>query len=230
MIIRTIIRSPGCLKDARGRAGSAKLARMPERFNELTGFVLAGGASTRMGSPKQWLRLEGETLVERAVGRARAAARTVIVLGPDGCAPGLGLPVLPDEAAGRGPLGAIGTGLRHTRTEYNLFLGCDLPLIDARFLRYLAGRALATRADATLAQARDGRWQPLAAVYRRRARSAVRRSLNSGRNKVTSILAGLRMDLVSWPDLARAGFQPRIFDNLNTPDDYARVRSRLEGA
>ncbi|HUI40849.1 MAG TPA: molybdenum cofactor guanylyltransferase [Terriglobia bacterium] len=202
---------------------------MKERFSELTGFVLAGGASTRMGRPKQDLQLERETLLARMVRRAQAVAGTVVVLGPLECACGLGVRTLPDELRRRGPLGAIYTGLRHTRTEFNLFLSCDLPFIEARFLRFLAGRALASRADATLVETPDGNLQPLAGIYRRRALGAVRRSLENGRNKVTSFFCAVRVHRVQWPEAARAGFRASIFDNLNTPDDFARARARIEG-
>jgi molybdopterin-guanine dinucleotide biosynthesis protein A len=201
---------------------------MTMRFVELTGFVLAGGAGTRMGRPKQDLLLGGETLLARMVRRAQTVARSVIVLGPTECGSVLGVPIFPDEIAGHGPLGAIYTGLNRTRTEYNLFLSCDLPFIEARFLSFLARRALDSRAGATLAQAQDRRWQPLAAIYRRCAAGAVLLSLERGRNKMTSFLKAVRLELVKWPELARAGFRASIFDNVNTLEDYARARARVE--
>jgi len=156
----------------------------------------------------------------------RSVAGRVCILGPEALALGLDLKTLPDELPGSGPLGAIYTGLLHTHTEYNLFLSCDVPFMRARFLGCLARQALDSGADATLAATpRDG-YQPLCAVYRRRVFPAVRRSLAAGRNKVVGFFPMVRVRVLQWPELARAGFLPSIFDNLNTLADYERAADK----
>jgi molybdopterin-guanine dinucleotide biosynthesis protein A len=202
-------------------------------LSELTGFVLAGGASRRMGTPKHELILDGETLLARTLRRARLVARRVVVLGPPDrirpidAATSTDFQVLPDDPPGRGPLGAIQSGLRHTRTELNLFLSCDLPFMEARFLHYLAKCARQSGADATLARTPNEGYQPLAAIYRRRSLPAIRRSLLNGRNKITTFLPWVRVRVIEWPEMARGGFHPSIFDNLNTREDYARAIRKL---
>jgi molybdenum cofactor guanylyltransferase len=200
---------------------------MAQRFPELTGFVLAGGASRRMGRPKHALRLGGETLLTRAVRMMWSVAGRVYILGPTDRAHGLDLVALSDELPGCGPLGAIYTGLIHTRTEFNLFLGCDVPFMQVPFLRYLVQQALDSRADVTLAATPHHGYQPLSAIYRRCALPAVRRSLVAGRNKVASFFPTVRLRVLLWPELARAGFRPSIFDNLNTPADYEGALRRV---
>jgi molybdenum cofactor guanylyltransferase len=196
---------------------------MAERFAELTGFVLAGGASRRMGQPKHELILEGETLLMRSVRRARSVAGRVCILGPKDRARGMDLIALPDELPGSGPLGAIYTGLNYTRTEFNLFLSCDVPFIEVRLLRYLARQAIASAADVTLAETPHHGYQTLSAVYRRRTLPAVRRNLATDRNKIASFFPKVHVRVLRWPELARAGFKPSSFDNLNTIEDYERA-------
>jgi len=197
-----------------------------------------------MGRPKHDLALGEGTLLTRAVRVVRSATRTVAVLGPrDGVSQrpitdfrfnitdlGFDVPLFPDDIPGRGPLGGILTGLHHTRSEFNLFLSCDLPFMPARFLRYLAARALESQADVTLAETPREGLQPLAAIYRRRARAAIRASLQAGHNKVTSFFGRIQVQVLPWPELARAGFQLVIFDNLNTPEDYERALRRTGNA
>lgn len=177
----------------------------------------------------------GTTMLAMAVRLARSVARTVAVLGPverlsglpPGAAGGFELTALPDEIPGRGPLAAILTGLNRARVEFNLVLSCDLPFMSPRFLRYLARRAVESQADVTLAETPSDGYQPLAAIYRRRARAAIRTSLREGHNKVTSFFPKAKVRVLRWPELARAGFQPLIFDNLNTPEDYERALRRI---
>jgi molybdopterin-guanine dinucleotide biosynthesis protein A len=210
---------------------------MPNRYPQIAGFVLAGGASRRMGRPKHDLALGDSTLLRRAVWLLRSVTRTVAVLGPrerasevPTAALGFDVPVFPDEIPSRGPLAAVLTGLCHTQSEFNHFLSCDLPFMPGRFLRYLAERALESQADVTLAATPGAGLQPLAAIYRRRARTAIRASLQAGHNKVTSFFARVKVRVLPWPELARAGFQPSIFDNLNTPEDYERALRRSGNA
>lgn len=213
---------------------------MPQRFHDVTGFVLAGGASLRMGRPKAALTFGGETMLERQVRLLRSVSRTVEVIGPAPGAPdreavahalgSVGVAIVPDALPGRGPLVGIYTGLMHTHTEFNFFLGCDLPFMEARFLRFLVQQALSSAADATTPHSADRRVQPLVAVYRRRALPAVRTSLESGENKVTRFYPRVRRRAVRWAEIARAGFSSRIFDNINTPEDYERAVRRREGS
>lgn len=224
---------------------------MPDRYPQLAAFVLAGGASRRMGRPKHALTLgtgasrgshgtdnamhaDTTTMLAATVHLARSVARSVAVLGPPERAAGLAegpsgfqVPAFPDELPGRGPLSAILNGLNRSRREFNLFLSCDLPFMPPRFLRYLARHAIECQADVTVPETPSEGYQPLAAIYRRRARPAIRRVLPEGRNKVTSFFPNVKVRVLKWPELARAGFQPFIFDNLNTPEDYERALRRM---
>lgn len=200
---------------------------MHRRFTELTGFVLAGGASRRMGRPKHELMLDGETLLARAVRLARSVAGTVAILGPVDRARGLDVPAFPDEVAGRGPLGAVYTGLCHSHTRLSLFLSCDLPFMEAGFVEYLASQAIGSGADATVAETPGHGYQPLAAIYSRRALPAVRASLANGQNKMTSFYARIKLRVLGWPEIARLGFRRSIFDNLNTAKEYRTAVQRL---
>ncbi len=197
---------------------------MPLRFPNLSGFVLAGGDSRRMGRAKAELVLGGETMLERQIRVLRAVCRSVAVIGIPQSVPGLNVPAWSDEIPGRGPAGGIYTALLHARTEFNLILGCDLPFVDARFLRFLAQRALDEAAEVTVPEARDFRIQPVCAVYRRRALAVVRSSLNVGSNKTQDLAFRLRPRVLSWREIARAGFPPRILANMNTPEDYEAAK------
>jgi len=200
---------------------------MIRRFPNLSGFVLAGGTSRRMGRPKAELFLQGETMLARQVRLLQDICRSVTVIGIGRETPGLVVAAWPDEIPGRGPAGGIYTALLHARTEFNLIVGCDLPFVDARFLRFLIGRGLETRADITVPEARDFRIQPVCAVYRRRALAAVRSRLNAGLNKTQDLVFRMRPRVLSWREIARAGFPSHIFANMNTPEDYEAAKGIL---
>ncbi|MBZ5516667.1 MAG: molybdenum cofactor guanylyltransferase [Acidobacteriia bacterium] len=180
-----------------------------------------------MARPKPLLTLSGETMLERQLRLLRRVCRTTAIVGLPSGTCGLDACGWADELPGRGPLAGIYTGLKRSRTEYNLFLGCDLPFMEARFLEHLARLAMTEQNDATVPEASDGRLQPLAAVYRRRALAAIRAWLDAGENKTSGFFPRVRCQVVPWREIARAGFAPRIFVNLNTPADYEAARRIL---
>ena len=135
---------------------------------------------------------------------------------------------IPDPIPGRGPLGGVFAGLMASQTEWNIFLGCDLPFVSPRLLHYLSREALAGNAEAVIPESRDGRRQPLCAAYRRSALYAARSRLERGENRMSRFCAALRCQVISWPELAKAGFAARVFDNMNTPQDYEAARKRLD--
>lgn len=196
----------------------------------LTGYVLAGGASRRMGRPKESLQLDGESMLERQIRVLRSVARRVaVVSGSADYLDKLAVPTVPDAVAGRGPLGGIYTALLESRTEFSLVLGCDLPFVTRNLLACLILRARAEGNDVTVPRSPDGRLQPLCAVYRRRALYAVRTRLALGLNKLSGFFPMVRFAAISWRDLADAGVRPSEFENLNTPQDYEHARIRIEG-
>ncbi len=184
-----------------------------------------------MGRPKAELSLGEETMLCRQIRRLRRVCGRASVVGiplarhgwpvPDDLVP------IPDLLPGHGPLGGILTGLAVSRTEWNLFLGCDLPFVSARLLQYLGEQALVGDADAVIPKSRDGRLQPLCAVYRRSARYAARSRLERGENRMSRFFQALRFHPIPWPEIAKAGFPPWVFDNMNTPQDYEDAKRRL---
>lgn len=182
-----------------------------------------------MGRSKETLTIDGESMLERQVRLLRPVARRVAVIGaPRGYLSDSNVPFITDAVAGRGPLGGIYTALLESRTEYNLILGCDLPFVSGRLLTSLALRAMADGSDATVPRSRDGRLQPLCAVYRCRALYAIRTRLELGENKLSGFFSMVHYNMISWRELAGAGFRTYTFDNMNTPEDYERARRRAE--
>ena len=103
-----------------------------------------------------------------------------------------------------------------------------MPLMDARFLRYLCEQALVSRASATVPPPWAKGVYPLCAVLRRRVLSTVRSSLSLGQNQVGRFFRKVQRRTLSQAEFAHAGFSPRIFYNVNTPEEYEKVRRKFE--
>jgi molybdenum cofactor guanylyltransferase len=196
---------------------------MYDRPVELTAFILAGGKSTRMGRDKALLNWGGITLLEHALERARAVSERVVVVGSVQHAR-FGA-VLVDIFPGHGPLGGIHTALEASRTDLNLVLAVDMPLVEARFLHFMAERARQSGAKVTIPRTNEG-WQPLCAVYHRSFAPIAREALEQGKNKIDALFSQTTLEVLGPIELVREGFSEDMFRNLNTPEELEKARSQ----
>jgi molybdopterin-guanine dinucleotide biosynthesis protein A len=192
-----------------------------------TAVVLAGGASSRMGSPKALLRFGRETLIERVVGRLKSIAGEVVVVS----GPHLRLPPLPgarivdDEVPLQGPLAGIVYGLRAARSEIVFVCGCDHPFLEQALVTRLVESA--TGADGAVPVV-AGVAQPLLAAYQRRIEPIVAALLASGERRALALVERVPLREVAEADLAVADPGLRSFLDVDTPDAYRRVLAMAE--
>ena len=197
--------------------------RVPEG-RAVTGIVLAGGVSRRMGVAKALLRVNGDTFLERAVSRLRGICARIIV----SASPELDLPQLPectvvrDEAPDLGPLAGIIGGLAASSDDWHVVLACDLPLVRAEVLDLLVRRAKADECDAVVPRA-GGRLQPLVAAYSRRCLEPGRAALKGGKRAVAAMLDQVRAVVVEEAELREADPDLGSFFNVNTWEDYRAI-------
>jgi len=147
---------------------------------QASGFVLAGGASKRMGRDKALLPFDGTTLVEhvakivcQAVG---SAPGSVALVGDPDRLSHLGLPVFPDELPGCGPLSGIYTALKITQTDWNVVVACDMPGVSADVLRALLRCAETADAERTGTESSSAACNPAVGVPSIQPRKPQRRS------------------------------------------------------
>jgi molybdopterin-guanine dinucleotide biosynthesis protein A len=194
---------------------------------DLTGFVLAGGKSTRMGRDKAGLSLNGRTLLETALAAVRSAVREVFILGSAQLYGSYG-PTIADIFPGCGPLGGIHAALKHSKTELNLVIAVDTPFLAGGLLAYLGERARESGAMVTAPEV-NGYPQPLCAVYSRDFLPIAERALREGNYKIVSLFPKDRTTLISESELLPFAFTAEMFENLNTPEDLERARRRAPG-
>ncbi|MEO8597739.1 MAG: molybdenum cofactor guanylyltransferase [Candidatus Solibacter sp.] len=173
-----------------------------------SGFVLAGGRSSRMGRDKARLPFRGADLATAVARAVREAAGSATLIGHPV------LPSLPDLYPGEGPLGGILTALHHSTTEGNLVVACDMPELSAAFLARLIARAREVPGAVILPHGPDGRPQPLCAVYPKSAQAVLDAHFAHGVRKLTAALAGLAVEPLAVGELL-------YFQNVNTPEDWS---------
>jgi molybdenum cofactor guanylyltransferase len=199
------------------------------------GVVLAGGRSSRMGSPKAALEWHGSTLLWRTVAIiGRATDGPVVVVR----APGQELPALPpdtevveDPAEGQGPVQGIAAGLAALsgRVPIAFVSSTDMPFLHPAFVRRVVRAA--DSADVGLPVARGFR-QPLAASYRTALAPAAQRLVSEGRLKPAFLFEECTVAMLDEAalraDPVLAALDPGLDSvvNVNEPADYQAARAR----
>jgi len=184
----------------------------------MTGIILAGGASRRMGTDKSFLDLGGRPVVGYVIDVLTAVFPRVLIItnDPDRYAR-FGLPTLPDVVPGVGALGGIHAGLYHLTDDAALFVASDMPFIRPAVIDYLAGAFHDTDAVVPFLA---GNYEPLLAVYSKRCLAGVEGALAARRRRPVEFFAGVRTRMVLEDELRP--IDPRLLStfNINTPADY----------
>lgn len=194
----------------------------------LTGVILAGGQSMRMGRDKAWLPIGPHTLIELVIKRLRPHVERVFVIGNARNAGALHTflrherrlveGVLTDLKPGFGPLMGVFTGLMASDTRLNLCVPCDMPWVESRLIERLV---LACHEGAEAAAGRhpfDG-IQPFPLLCDVKACKTIGALLERGERSLQALLRQPNVSLVTVeePELWRS------FTNVNTAADYARL-------
>ena len=188
----------------------------------VTGFILAGGRSSRMGCDKALLRVGTQTLIELVMQRLAPCVQRVVVIGNAQnvrqlealCAE----PVLTDLTPDAGPLMGVYTGLMHTETPINLFVSCDMPWIERRLIDRLVASAGPSTETVASAHPREG-IQPLPLLCHASACRTIGALLDRGARSLQALLEQPRARLVRIEEPALW----RAFTNINTLADYAKL-------
>lgn len=193
----------------------------------ITGIILAGGLSRRMGGGDKFLlETAGGTLLESVIERLTPQADSVL-LNANGEPERLsrfGLPVVPDVIAGHGgPLVGILTGLEWCRSDapqaqWLLSVAADTPLFPLDLAARLLQAAEAEKAEIAVARS-GGQAHHVFALWNVTLIDDLRRRITEGgMRSVHRLQAERRTVFVDWPA------QPvDPFFNVNTPDDMAKL-------
>jgi len=193
---------------------------------QVTGVILAGGKSRRMGRDKAFLPFGKGLLIERVIEVIQqVTADVILITNTPEQHQRFGLPMFSDVISEAGSLGGIYTGLVSAKTPYSLCLACDMPFVKPTFLRFLCDTA--AEADVVIPRNAED-FQPLCAVYSQICREPIRHKIEDQRLKITGFFDQIRVRVIDGDRLARYDPHDVMFFNANTPEEYEQARRMLE--
>lgn len=200
---------------------------MAQRQQCITGVILAGGKSSRMGQNKALMTLGGKRMVDRVLEVMRAVFDTLLlVTNTPTVYADLGVRMVPDVWAEAGALGGIYSALRHAATPYCLVVACDMPFLQAALLRYLVAQR--RDYDVVVPDVHD-ELQTLHAVYSQDCVAPIERCLTAQRLRVISFFPEVRVRTVTTSEVLPHDPRLLAFHNVNTPEDWRAAEQLAHG-
>lgn len=210
----------------------ALLEREKVADESVTGIVLAGGRSRRMGRDKAFIELAGRPLIQWVLDAVEAVSDKQLIVARDARGlEGFGPSVVTDQLPARGPLTGLHAGLKAAETDLCLVVACDLPLVRSDLL-VLLRRAVGPMHAAIpylgegpipepgqFATAREAGLQPLLAAYRRRCIQPLEKLLLEGSMPTNALISMIKTRIVGPEEWGAVDPHGRSFFNVNAPDD-----------
>jgi len=188
----------------------------------VSGVVLAGGQSSRLGTDKSFLNVNGQSLIERIVDKlARLSDDVIIVTNSPEKYDHLEARLVRDIYPGKGALGGIYSGLRAAANAYSLVVACDMPFLDLNLLRYMI---LLARGHDVIIPRIGELPEPLHAIYSKRCLKPIDRLLARGGLKIIDFFSEVRVRYVEEDEVDIFDPQHLSFFNVNTPNDLEEVK------
>jgi molybdenum cofactor guanylyltransferase len=191
--------------------------------NNIQAYILAGGKSSRMGTEKGLVSLQGQPFIEHIIRTLKNITRNISILSNNNLYNHLGFPVLEDIEKEKGPLGGIHTGLVNSNKEYNLFVSCDIPLINTQILNHLI--AGINHSNNTFIASHGSNKEPLCGIYSKKNTALINELLDKNELSVHKALEHLNAKYI---DVSTAPFYNKnIFYNINSKEELKKLEEEL---
>ncbi len=194
-------------------------------ITDVTGVLLAGGKSRRMGEDKRFILVGQRTLFARSCAvLSQLFEQVCVVIAQDSPPLQAAVPVIRDLIPDCGSLGGLYTGLQWAKTRHIFLAACDMPFLNPDVIRYMV--RLKDEANIVI-----GRWetrlQPTHAVYGRDCLPVIEEMMNLHNRKIHSMInhPALRVRMVAEREIGQIDRDGRSLFNINTPFDLEQARS-----
>ncbi len=191
---------------------------------EISGIILAGGKSQRMGKDKAFIRIGEKPIIETITDLFQKLFKeTLIVTNRKDSYGYLRVGVYEDICPDLGALGGLYTGLFQATFLNSFAVACDMPSLNAGVINYLCQKAEGY--DVVVPRTDDG-FQPLHALYSKRCLEPIRTVLRDKKTRIFDFYPLVRVRVVEAREFLSIDPEMQSFVNINTPEELNRLKKR----
>lgn len=208
-------------------------------YQDITGIILSGGKSTRMGENKSFLKIGIHTAIETVVMLMKSIfSEVIIITNEPQLYEFLSVKIYSDIYQNVGPIAGIHSGLVNSPTKKNFVISCDIPLMNAEMINSIINYPSETEIIVPKA---DGFIQQLCGVYSKSLIPEIEKiidkdNVEENRNssqvkrkcKIHNLIDTVPSTIIENIE-ALEGYHDNIFLNMNRPEDYKLIMSIQSG-
>ena len=181
---------------------------------QITGIILAGGKSKRMGADKTLLKLNGKTLLERSIELIKPFCDSLLISSNNSEHERFGYKIIPDEIPNCGPIGGIYSCLKYSKTDWNFIISVDSVFVESKFIKFLISKI--DEFEAVVPIHSKGK-EPLIALYHKNCLVEIEKMIEAGNYKMHN---SLNLINTKWVDSQNwINKYSQLFHNVNCPED-----------
>lgn len=189
-----------------------------ERRLDISGYILAGGKSSRMGTDKALLMIQHEPSLKRMISLIEPFCQSVKISGERSEYKDFDVEIIPDLFSDCGPISGLYSSLCHSSSDWNLLVSVDVPFVNDELFRYLI---LNIGGFDCIIPEHTGGIEPLVGLYHKRALPVLKEMISRGDYKLMNLLRKLNTRFVDCNSLTQK--YPRLFMNINRIEDYQSI-------
>jgi len=186
--------------------------------------VLIGGESRRMGADKAFVKLAGETLLQRVLNCVQPLFDDMMISGREPKFEISGTRFITDQLPGRGPAIGLCAALASARNPYVFATACDMPFITPAFIEWLLS---CRHGYDVVVPLLGGKLQPLCAVYSKNCIRTLTSRVQKGERSLAGFIdcePGLRVHRLDGHALGQISANPHCLMDIDSPEALARAK------
>jgi molybdopterin-guanine dinucleotide biosynthesis protein A len=194
-------------------------------MESVTGIILAGGKSRRMGMEKGLVEFNGKALIDQAITVLKDLCSEILISSNSSCYDHLGYKVVPDLVNDSGPMGGIYSCLRESKNRVNLVLSCDLPFVTVDIFNHLARQA--GSAWISVPWYENDHYEPLCGIYLKDCLPDMQVFMEAKNHKLPELFVKTSFIPLKISDIYPS-LSGHYFMNINSPEDLESAAKFLE--
>jgi molybdopterin-guanine dinucleotide biosynthesis protein A len=193
-----------------------------ESKNNITGIILSGGKSIRMGENKAFIKIEGAPIINRIYALFKELFQEIIIVTDQKeLFANFNSNIYSDLIPNKGVLGGLYTGIFFSNFHYSFCVACDMPFIKKSLVQYLIKNI--KDEDVIVPRTKDG-LQPLHAIYSKNCLDPIKRIIEQGKYKIIDFYNLVNVKIVEENDFLSLDPHRESFINMNTPEELLSVK------
>jgi molybdopterin-guanine dinucleotide biosynthesis protein A len=192
--------------------------------NGITGIILSGGKSLRMGENKAFIEIDGIPIINRIHTLFKELFQEIIIVtNQEELFLNLEARIFDDIILDRGVLAGLYTGLFFSSHLYSFCVACDMPFLNESVIKYLIQKA--DHFDVIVPKTKDG-LQPLHAIYSKNCLEPIKRTIEQRKYKIIDFFPRVKIKMVEEYEFYSLDPTMQSFINVNTPEELRLIKQR----